>query len=126
MCGQGDHPPYPGAVVTAAPIFRPRPEPWLRTRCANCGTLQKLHVYDDKCPTSYRPGTLVEAQRELDRAVASGDQGRIFVARGDVQRLTGRPARLHADTLLRPAAYEDMDLDADSDADLPDDRVEGW
>lgn len=122
MCGQGDHPPYPGAVVEAAPTYlhRPGSQP---SRCARCGTLETLHVYQQHCPTSYRPGTLQEAQAELDRAVASGDAGRIFVARGDVQRLAGRSAFTRT---ARPAAYEDMDLDANSDADLPDDGVEGW
>jgi hypothetical protein len=42
------------------------------------------------CPTPYRPDTLEEARRELEAAEASGDPGRIFVARGEVQRLEGR------------------------------------
>jgi hypothetical protein len=42
------------------------------------------------CPTAYRPGTLEEAQRELAQAEASGDANRVFVARGNLQRLEGR------------------------------------
>lgn len=90
MCRPDDFPPYPGAVVFDVATFKARPEPWLRNRCVNCGTLQKLHVHGGKCPTSYRPQTLEEAQRELQRAEASGDAGRVFVARGDVQRLGGK------------------------------------
>lgn len=42
------------------------------------------------CPEAYRPGTLEVAQRELAAAEASGDQARVFVARGNLQRLVGR------------------------------------
>lgn len=42
------------------------------------------------CPVAYRPDTLELAERELAEAEALGDQTRIFVARGNLQRLTGR------------------------------------
>lgn len=54
-----------------------------------CGAAYRLHL-DGRCPTAYRPGSLEEAQRELAQAEASGDQQRVFVARGDLQRLQGR------------------------------------
>jgi hypothetical protein len=43
------------------------------------------------CPQAYRPGTLEEAQRGLEEAERSGDPARVFVARGELQRLEGRP-----------------------------------
>lgn len=42
------------------------------------------------CPQAYRPGTLEVAERELRQAEATGDQARVFVARGNLQRLTRR------------------------------------
>jgi hypothetical protein len=63
-----------------------------RTRCAECGTLR--HAHDDAtmaCPSMYRPGTLEAARRDLEQATARGDEAAIFVARGEVQRLGGRP-----------------------------------
>lgn len=77
--------------MTAAPTYTPSRGNDNRDRCLHCGTLKRLHVYDLRCPTAYRPTTLAEAQRELERAQASGDAGRVFVARGDVQRLGGKP-----------------------------------
>lgn len=43
------------------------------------------------CPEAYRPDTLEVARRELAAAEASGDEARVFVARGNLQRLEGRP-----------------------------------
>lgn len=75
-----------------------------RPPCANCGAAWRLHrnpALDTRpleqheprhpCPRAYRPATLEVAQRELEQAEASGDANRIFVARGEVQRLRGRP-----------------------------------
>ena len=45
------------------------------------------------CPDAYRPDDLATAQRALDDALASGDQARVFVARGDLQRVQGRGNR---------------------------------
>jgi hypothetical protein len=74
-----------------------------RPPCRHCGAAFRLHrnpALDERpleqheprhpCPTAYRPGSLEEAQRELVAAEASGDANRIFVARGEVQRLAGR------------------------------------
>lgn len=61
-----------------------------RPPCSNCGAAYRLHA-DQRCPVAYRPSTLEVAQRELSDAEASGDAARIFVARGEVQRLGGRP-----------------------------------
>jgi hypothetical protein len=63
-----------------------------RTRCAECGTLR--HAHDDAtlaCPSMYRPDNLDDARTELVDAIESGDQTRVFVARGNLQRLGGRP-----------------------------------
>lgn len=58
--------------------------------CANCYALQALHsMATGACPERYRPDTLAEAMRELAAAQAAGQQGRIFAARGEVQRLAG-------------------------------------
>ena len=54
--------------------------------CGRCRAAFRLHV-DGMCPTAYRPGTLEEARRALEDAERSGDPGRVFVARGEVQRL---------------------------------------
>lgn len=43
-----------------------------------------------RCPAAYRPTRIEEAQRALAQAEASGDPVRVFAARGDLQRLTGR------------------------------------
>lgn len=43
-----------------------------------------------QCPEAYRPDTLEAAERELAQAEALGDQARVFVARGNLQRLSGR------------------------------------
>jgi hypothetical protein len=73
--------------------------------CRHCGAAYRLHHVEERtvagagatartarprCPTAYRPSSLEEAQRELAAAEASGDANRIFVARGEVQRLQGR------------------------------------
>jgi hypothetical protein len=42
------------------------------------------------CPEAYRPSTLEEARRGLADAERSGDEARVFVARGELQRLAGR------------------------------------
>ena len=60
-----------------------------RPPCANCGAAFRLHR-DGVCPTAYRPDTLEAAQRELADAERSGDANRIFVARGELQRIIGR------------------------------------
>lgn len=61
-----------------------------RPPCASCGAAYRLHR-NNRCPQPYRPDTLAVARRELGQALASGDAGRIFVARGEVQRLGGDP-----------------------------------
>lgn len=73
--------------------------------CRHCGAAYRLHRLDERtvagagatarvarllCPSAYRPATLEVAQRELEAAEASGDANRIFVARGELQRLAGR------------------------------------
>lgn len=45
------------------------------------------------CPEPYRPASMAEAQRLLEEAERSGDQARVFVARGELQRLEGRHPR---------------------------------
>lgn len=68
-----------------------------RPPCVNCGAAWRLHEPVARpgaagvlrCPVAYRPDTLDAANRALDEAIASGDQARIFAARGDVQRLGG-------------------------------------
>lgn len=61
-----------------------------RPPCAACGAAYRLHR-GTLCPTAYRPDDLVTAYRELKAAYYSGDQTRIFVARGNVQHLGGDP-----------------------------------
>jgi len=61
-----------------------------RNRCI-CGTLR--HAHDDitkECPTLYRPDTIERAEDEMRAAQASGDLVRIFLARGELQRLRGK------------------------------------
>lgn len=66
------------------------PQPYRRTHCAVCGTPRTAHDHQSRaCPEIYRPGTLEAAQRELAAARVSGDESRVFVARGEVQRLGG-------------------------------------
>ena len=60
-----------------------------RPPCAECGANYHLHR-DGVCLAAWRPTTPAEAQRELAAAEASGDPTRVFVARGDLQRLEGR------------------------------------
>lgn len=78
----------PGASYAPAPgVYAGRPP------CAHCGAAYRLHGYRglgqrlELCPVRYRPPTLEVAQRELAAAVESGDEARVFVARGEVQRL---------------------------------------
>lgn len=59
-----------------------------RPPCAECGAAFRLHR-DGACPEAYRPDSLEEAQRGLAAAEASGDPDRVFIARGEVQRLGG-------------------------------------
>lgn len=91
-----------------------------RPPCANCGAAARLHLPSGLelregdtvpiagrqyvtqqgwrklvergllCPEPYRPDTLEVARRELAEAEASGDEARVFVARGNLQRLEGR------------------------------------
>lgn len=73
-----------------------------RPPCRNCGAAYRLHYPAGKrggmeCPTAYRPGTLAEARDQLDKAEASGDANRIFVARGEVQRLASREEGFRGD-----------------------------
>lgn len=76
-----------------------------RPPCANCGAALRLHNHPTAygpefrilvdtgraseltCPEAYRPATLEAAQSELRAAERSGDETRIFVARGNLQRL---------------------------------------
>lgn len=55
-----------------------------------CGAAYRLHR-DGTCPRPYQPETLEIAVRELRAAQASNDAARVFVARGNVQRLGGDP-----------------------------------
>lgn len=62
-----------------------------------CGAAWRLHLPTVSatgqwlaCPEPYRPDTLEVARRELAAAEARGDEGGIFVARGNLQRLEGR------------------------------------
>ena len=60
--------------------------------CATCFVSRKAHDFTTlACPEPWRPSTLDEAKRELGRAELSNDAARIFVARGDVQRLERKP-----------------------------------
>jgi hypothetical protein len=59
-----------------------------RRYCARCGGHRNLHQ-PGQCPEPYRSDTLEAARRDLLLALASGDQARIFVARGNYQRLGG-------------------------------------
>lgn len=80
-----------------------------RPPCAECGANFNLHRASEArsttaaqlatlhrngvplmCPEAYRPGSLEEARRGLADAERSGDEARIFVARGELQRLAGR------------------------------------
>lgn len=78
-----------GTITEAVPI---RVGPNTRQYLTSLG-LQKLLAAGAQlqCPEAYRPGTLEEAQRGLAAAEASGDAARIFIARGELQRLQGRP-----------------------------------
>lgn len=103
--------------------YRPAPGVWVaRPPCDNCRANFHLHrpptappspgdrrserrvtgvdlaqAYDMgvplACPEGYRVGSIEEAQEGLRRAEASGSQERVFVARGDLQRLEGRPQK---------------------------------
>lgn len=59
-----------------------------RPPCGECGAAARLHGATGACPLAYRPGSLEEARRELERAVEAGDPAAEFVARGEVQRLS--------------------------------------
>ena len=61
-----------------------------RNRCSECGTMRQAHDERGLCPDMYRPDTLVSARAELEAAQRSGDEARIFIARGNLQRLQGR------------------------------------
>jgi hypothetical protein len=65
------------------------PQSVQRNRCATCGTLRHAHAQDGACPRMYRPDTLEAATAAL--RAAQGDPVAEFVARGDVQRLGGKP-----------------------------------
>lgn len=88
-------------------------EPGARPPCATCGAAFRLHRQHSpecerraasglggcwcaqllgypRCPEAYRPDTLEVARRELADAERSGDEARVFVARGNLQRLEGR------------------------------------
>ena len=78
------------------PIYEPAAGIYVgRPPCAHCGAAYRLHRsaggWPGACPERYRPADLSTAQRELASAVESGDEARVFVARGEVQRLGGRP-----------------------------------
>lgn len=85
-----------------------------RPPCAACGAAYRLHHQHSpeclartasgrggcwcasklgypRCPEAYRPDTLLAAQAQYDRAIATGDQAAIFVARGELQRLGATP-----------------------------------
>jgi hypothetical protein len=62
-----------------------------RLRCVHCGTQQRHHGADLRCPVMYRPETLEAAREALAAAVSTNDAAAEFVARGEVQRLGGDP-----------------------------------
>lgn len=68
-------------------------DPPHRSHCARCGAHWRLHQADPDhtCPQAHRPEDLAAAVKALRAAEAKGDQGAIFVARGEVQRLGGDP-----------------------------------
>ena len=87
----------PITVYVPAPDIGPGMPP-----CGRCGAAYGLHgafgltreVRLDLarrgrlgCPQPYRPDRLDLAEKALQQALASGDPGAVFVARGDVQRL---------------------------------------
>lgn len=75
--------------------FEQSPHDRLTRRCIHCGTPRHSHAEGTlECPQRYRPGTLEEAERELRQALDRNDQHRIFVARGEVQRLGGDPDKV--------------------------------
>lgn len=61
-----------------------------RPPCDICHAAYRLHEPDGTCLQQYRPDSLEQAETELAEALRSGDPARIFVARGEVQRLKGR------------------------------------
>ena len=61
-----------------------------RPPCALCAAAYRLHT-DGACPEKYRTESLAEAQREHDAAILAGDPVREFIARGEIQRLGGKP-----------------------------------
>lgn len=66
------------------------PQAVQRNRCTHCGTLRHAHAHGTlECPQPYRPETLADAMREYAAATSTGDQNRIFAARGEVQRQHG-------------------------------------
>jgi hypothetical protein len=65
-----------------------------RTRAARAGTLA--------CPTPSRITKLSDAEGSLRAAVAAGDRNRVFVARGEVQRLGGDPDAIEHPAELQP------------------------
>lgn len=72
-------------------IFLPGFDPF---HCATCGADKRAHHPESMaCPVRARPDSLTVAQTALEKAEAGGDQAAIFVARGEVQRLTGREAK---------------------------------
>jgi len=56
-----------------------------------CGVNKRLHGrVDERCPQPARVATTLESARvALEEAEKSGDPARVFVARGEVQRLGG-------------------------------------
>lgn len=84
------HRPPAGAIEYATPLPGPGQAAGLRylTRAG----LAKMEAagLQLECPEAYRPDTLEVARRELAQAEASGDEARVFVARGNLQRLEGR------------------------------------
>lgn len=65
--------------------------PHNRTHCLHCGAPRHAHEWETaRCIDLYRPDTLGIARRALAEAEESGDEARIFVARGDLQRLQRR------------------------------------
>ena len=57
--------------------------------CGNCSLHRALHSRVMECPTVTMSDRLRGALRLLVEAYQSGDQERIFVARGDVQQYGG-------------------------------------
>lgn len=63
-----------------------------RPPCVVCGAAYRLHRAGGStlvCPVAYRPATIAQALADLRGAMTRDDANELFIARGEVQRLTG-------------------------------------